>query len=409
MHRIFSFVLIVSLAAIVGCPKKTSPDRETPRRDDKPVASQPALTSDMDAAHVETAQRLINSGLAYLLSEQEADGGWRIGPGARPAATGIVLKVLVQHPSYDTSHPAVKRGFDVLLSYQRPDGGIYDPKEGLENYTTSIALMAISASGDPRFNEAKRRAIGYLRGLIIRPGSKGPRGAEIGADHPMRGGVSYGKHGRPDLSNVGMWVQAMHEAGIKGDDPDMQEVLTFVTRTQNSTEKNASAWAVAGPNDGGFVYAPALRDNLKMGESKAGAAVPGGRGLRSYGSMTYMGFKSMLHANVDRADPRVRAAFDWIRRHWRLDSNPNMPQEKSLQGLYYYYQVYAKALRAWGEPVIRDFKGKEHNWREELVNTLAKRVGDDGSWVNSADRWYEGSKVLVTGYAVLALQEAMKK
>jgi squalene-hopene/tetraprenyl-beta-curcumene cyclase len=38
-----------------------------------------------------------------------------------------------------------------------------------------------------------------------------------------------------------------------------------------------------------------------------------------------------------------------------------------------------------------------------MIEALAKRQAGDGSWVNSADRWYEGDAALVTGYALLAL------
>ena len=124
--------------------------------------------------------------------------------------------------------------------------------------------------------------------------------------------------------------------------------------------------------------------------------------------MTYVGFKSLLYADLSRRDPRVRAALDWIGRYWRLDSNPNMPYDKSLHGLYYYYHAMAKALRAWGEPAITSADGEVHNWRDELIDALAERVAEDGSWINPADRWFEGDANLVTAYAVLALQEAIK-
>ena len=408
--RISCYALMIAVAVVCvslsGCSKKKSDDKDAGKYAPASVA-QPE-TDAMDAAHVKRVQKLINDGLTYLLEQQGEDGGWRIGPGAKPAATAMALKALLQHPDYDTKHPMVRKGFEVLLSYRQLDGGIYDPNEGRANYTTSVALMAICAAKDPQFNEAKRRATAYLRGLLIRPGSKAPDGATITETHPMRGGVSYGEHGRPDLSNLGMWLQALHEAGVEGDDPDIQEALRFVTRTQNFTEKNSSKWAVAGSNDGGFIYAPAVKADLNVGESKAGE-IPGDRGLRSYGSMTYMGFKSLLHANVDRDDPRIRAAFRWIRDYWRLDSNPNMPQDQRQEGLYYYYHVFAKALRAWGEPVIKDLKGGEHNWRHELIDAVAGRVEKDGSWINLKDRWYEGDRVLVTAYVVLALQECMKK
>jgi hypothetical protein len=36
----------------------------------------------------------------------------------------------------------------------------------------------------------------------------------------------------------------------------------------------------------------------------------------------------------------VRAALDWIRRHWTLDHNPNMPDARSKEGLFYFYHVF---------------------------------------------------------------------
>jgi len=372
----------------------------------------PAQTDAIDAEHLGRARKLINDGLTYLLAARDADGGWSMGGAVRPALTAMALKALVQHPDFDTKDPAVRKGFDILLSYQQKSaphkGGIFNRAEGLANYSTAVAVMAMTASGDPRFKGATRQAVAFLKGQQIVPGAESPDGTKITPEHPFAGGVSYGKHGRPDLSNVGMWVQALHDAGVSGDDPALQRALVFITRTQNRSESNPLAWAAAGGNDGGFVYAPAVSASTSRGESKAGRG-PAGRGLRSYGSMTYVGFKSMLYANVARDDPRVRAAYEWIRRYWRLDSNPNMPMTLSKQGLYYYYHVFAKALRAWGAPVIPDAAGRRHNWRHELIDALARRVRPDGSWVNTEDRWHEGSPVLVTCYAVLALQEAMKK
>lgn len=369
--------------------------------------TRPASDDALDPAHTAAARKLIDGGVEYLLTRQDAEGAWDLGGGtARPAATALVLKAVLQHPEYDADSPPVRRGFDVLLRYRQEDGGIYQPGEGLATYTTAVAVMAMTAADRPRLREPIREAVGHLRGLVIESGSRTPGGQVVGEDHPMRGGVSYGsRHGRPDLSNVGMWMETMHQAGVPGDDPDMQKVLGFVTRTQNFTETNERPWALVGPNDGGFIYAPAVRDDLASGESKAGPAPAGG--LRSYGSMTYTGFKSMLYADVERSDRRVRAAFDWIREHWRLDSNPNMPHARSRQGLYYYYLVFARALRRWGEPVITDVEGERHNWRHELIDTLAERVRPDGSWVNEADRWFESNPVLVTSYAVLALQETL--
>ena len=81
---------------------------------------------------------------------------------------------------------------------------------------------------------------------------------------------------------------------------------------------------------------------------------------------------------------------------------------QSTQGLFYYYHVFAKALNAWGQPIIVDAKKVPHNWRAELIQQLATLVKEDGSWVNKSDRWWEGSPVLATSFAMLALEEAVK-
>jgi squalene-hopene/tetraprenyl-beta-curcumene cyclase len=122
-------------------------------------------------------------------------------------------------------------------------------------------------------------------------------------------------------------------------------------------------------------------------------------GLRSYASMTYAGLKSMIYAGLTDNDPRVKAAYDYIRQHYSLDENPGLGQA----GLYYYYHTFAKALALLGKPTLVDSSGRSHDWRAELVEALAKRQNANGSWVNPADRFMEGDPNLVTAYGLLAL------
>jgi squalene-hopene/tetraprenyl-beta-curcumene cyclase len=114
----------------------------------------------------------------------------------------------------------------------------------------------------------------------------------------------------------------------------------------------------------------------------------------------------MLYAGLKKDDPRVQAALGWIREHWTLERNPNMPDKQSREGLFYYYHTFARALAAFGDPIIRDQAGREHNWRLELTETLAKLQKPDGSWLNPHDRWMEGYPALTTAYSMLALLEA---
>ena len=129
----------------------------------------------------------------------------------------------------------------------------------------------------------------------------------------------------------------------------------------------------------------------------AGKAADGG--LRSYAGMTYAGLKSMIYAGLTPDDPRVKAAYAYITKHYTLDENPGLGQV----GLYYYYQTFAKAMALLGQPTFVDGSGESHDWRAELVAALAKRQEPNGGWVNPADRFMEGDPNLVTAYALLAL------
>ena len=382
--------LVAVLIAAACCMPITAAEKKTLKA--------PAL----DDGHKTSVVKLIDGGVKYLLTQKDDRGGWSMGQDAnRPAITALVLKTLVQHPDYSSKSPVVKKGFEALMTYRKSDGGFYEPKMGLPNYTTSIAVMAMVAANDPKFKPDIDKAVKFLRTQQIRPGDKTPKGETVKKGEGFDGGVSYGKHGRPDISNEQMWMQAMSDAGVKADDPDIKRALGFMLRLQNRKESNSADYIQAGPNDNGYIYA--------LGESKAGPW-RNGRGLRSYGSVTYAGFKSMLHAGMSRDDPRVKGAFKWIQRYWRLDSNPNLPKLQSQQGLYYYYHVFAKALRSWGAAEIEDTKGVKHNWRHELIDALAKRVAKDGSWTNKdSERWNEGNPVLATCFATLSLQETLKK
>ena len=221
---------------------------------------------------------------------------------------------------------------------------------------------------------------------------------------PRFGGFGYGRHQRPDLSNTQFALEALHHAGVNPKDPAFEAALTFLSRTQNHSETNDQPWA---GDDGGFAYT-AANGGESMAEEFVGP--DGRRMLRSDGSMTYAGLKSMIYAGLTKDDPRVKAAFDWIRSNWTLDENPGMRElspDVARQGLYYYYYVFAAALDAYDQPVITDARGGRHDWRVDLIDKLASLQKTDGSWVGEK-RWMEDNPVLTTAYVVLALQAAQK-
>ena len=58
--------------------------------------------------------------------------------------------------------------------------------------------------------------------------------------------------------------------------------------------------------------------------------------------------------------------------------------------------------------------GKKINWREALIKKLISLQKVDaktgsGYWVNESGRWWENDPVLVTSYAILAIEEAMPR
>ena len=172
----------------------------------------------------------------------------------------------------------------------------------------------------------------------------------------------------------------------------MIRALRFVSRCQNlETEHNETKFAAKNP-DGGFYYTVAAGGSSQAGETANG-------GLRSYGSMTYAGLKSMIYAGVGPDDQRVAAAYQWAKNHYTLSENPGLGNN----GYYYYLHTLAKALDALGKSEIVDASGVKHDWRKELVATLAEGQQANGSWLNSNERWMEGDPNLVTGYVLLTL------
>ncbi len=338
----------------------------------------------------------IDEALRHLVTTQRPDGAWEAFGQPHPAITALVVQSLVQDERFGPSHPAVKRGIDFTLRFVQPDGGIYVPGEGMRNYHTSVALMLLAATKDAAHAKTISRAQSFLKKLQWDDGE----GHETSSS--WYGGQGYGQHKRPDLSNTQLMLEALHQSGLDANDPVYRKAMVFVSRCQMLGTTNDQPFADSG-GDGGFIYTP-----VNGGESKGGTEVVDGKSrLRSYGSMTYAGFKSLLYAKVDRDDPRVKAAVAWIQRHYTLDHNPNMPGAQSKEGLYYNYYVMARALHAFGKGTITDKNGVPHEWRSELCEKLLSLQRDDGSWVNEADRWYEGNPALVTAYAVLALQTSM--
>ena len=372
------------------------------------VFAAPAWAIDID--HFNKAQSAIEKGIAYLRTTQGQDGSWSPKPG--PAITAMAVQAMLERSDIGPDDPVVAKGIAYILSQQKPDGGIHSGI--LENYNTAICLSALSkVETRPDVAEAIAKAQAYLRNLQW-SNQPLPDGKAVDESHPFYGGAGYGNHGRPDMSNTQVMLQGLYDSGLNCDDPAFQRAIAFISRCQGVPSNTEFGGQIV--QDGGFIYATSV-DKEHVGvpqsmaspemvdEAKAGRPVSG---LRTYGSMTYGGFKSYLYAQLDREDPRVVEAFNWIRRNYTLEKNPGMPEAIEKQGLYYYYVTFARALRAWGSTTIETEGQGSRDWANDVIDALASRQAPDGSWTNEADRWMEGDANLVTGYALLALQEATR-
>ena len=318
--------------------------------------------------------------------------------------TALVLRVFMQSGKAGSSDPDMKKGFDKLLSYQLENGGIF--KDLLGTYNTAIAITALTAANDPKFKEPIDKAVGYLKSLQWTDAIKDlPNGGAVDDNNPNFGGWGYSRaKGRADGSNLQMALEALHESGLNQDDPAYRNAQKFLSRMQNLSETNdQKLWA---GDDGGFIYTPGNKGESMAGEYQDST---GHRLLRSYGSMTYAGLKSMIYAGLKKDDPRVKAAFEWIRRNYTVDENPGMRLNGpgfAENGLYYYYHTMARALRVYGEPILTDPRGIRHDWRIDLIEKLAGLQEADGHF-EGEERFMEKNRTLATSFAAMAIEEAL--
>lgn len=327
-------------------------------------------------------QRAIN----FLKTSQADDGTWT--SNSSSGVTALAVTALVES-GLPLDDPALAKGLRALEKFVQKDGGIYAPGTGHKNYETCVSVMALKAAdAGGKYDKILTRADKFLRGLQWDE-EEGIDKADV-----RYGGADYGpSKKRPDLSNTQFLVEALKTLGAKDDDPSIQKALIFVSRCQNLESPHNTTAMASKVNDGGFFYTVAAG-----GSSPAGKSADGG--LRSYGSMTYAGLKSMIYAGLTAKDPRVKAASDWIRRNYTLSENPGLGQ----QGLFYYYDTFAKTLAVLKLDEFDDAQGQKHDWRKELAEQLFALQQPNGNWVNPKERWLEGDPNLSTAYALLALK-----
>jgi squalene-hopene/tetraprenyl-beta-curcumene cyclase len=340
-----------------------------------------------DPADAGRVQLGLDRARAFLLEQQTEPGRWgamgRSDLGITAMVAGSLALAQERSPELQA---ALQQTVQHLLAAQDADGAIHEGQ--LQSYVTSASVMALTRMDPAAHDAVVQAARAYLQRL------QADEGEGYTPEHRYYGGVGYGGDERPDLSNLQMALEALSAAGVEEGDESYRKALEFLQRTQNRSESNDLDLEVEGQrirpgNDGGAAYAP-----------------------RSYGSMTYALLRGFLFAGLSKDDPRVVAAWEWIKANYTLDVNPGFPAGSDpaapYQGLFYYYYTMAKALALFGEEQWTGANGEVVRWREQLAGRLLAMQRADGSWVNeNSPRWWEGNPTLATAYAVLALEATL--
>lgn len=350
-------------------------------------------TTREDLSFRNEVQRAIDRGTEWLVRHQETNGCWSTAD--HPAVTALALQALLGDPAHRAAKGSnVAGGLRFILSCTKPDGSIH--RVGLQNYNTSISMMALIATGDAQYGPAIRKARQWLLTQQVDLGEKGR------IDSPFDGGVGYGNNSdHSDMNNTFAALEALYFsrdfAKDRGEMNDLNwaAAIQFIQNCQNLPGYNRESWASDDPREkGGFVYYPGR--SMAGGETNAAGRVS----LRSYGSISYAGMLSYIYADLKPDDPRVLAVFDWLRNNFSLEENPGMGQ----QGYYYYLNLMSKALNLRGVRSLELKSGKRVDWRREAAMKLINLQKGDGSWQNDQGRWWEKDPVLVTSYSLLALE-----
>lgn len=359
------------------------------------------------------ARAAIERGVTYLIANQKDDGHWS-NP-TFPALTALPLQAI--HRADIGHEDAIKKACQFISSCAQEDGGIYQiPEEkrkggGLSNYNTAVCIVALHECCG-----AKSLRLVLAGRTFLAETSQNLTGSiyDGGMGYDPATGRDY-----TDLSNSYLAFEAMRLTADAEDfrpegeakaDIDWNAARGFIQRCHNHPDFNDQPWVSRDPEEiGGFAYHPQ--------QTRAGT-VEGKDGVvrfRSMPGMTYAGLLSYIYADVPRNDPRIKATVQWAANHWNLDVASRDPEkagtDRQKEGLFYMYDVMAKGLDAFGHSMLHPDNQDAFNWRRKIIEQILsmQKINEDGHgyWLNEVGRYWESDPVLVTAYAIQALQFAL--
>ena len=325
--------------------------------------------------------------VGFLAARQSPDGAWRSAQSGAfrdgDALTPLVLWALADVRSAPAE--CVASGMRWLENLTAAQGGRAEPWEEIRYplFTASYAAQVFGKAGDARragfwADVVERLRISSALGWPVNAAACGAWG-----DAPSPPRLPPGDAPPPDMLAPNISATLLGLRAIAADDA----ALPFLARCQNFA-----------PGDGGFFFA--IDDPVR---NKAGVASRGR--YRSYGSATCDGVLALVACGVASDDPRMRAAFAWLREHaagarhsgeWPAD---RADDRESLR--YYHAQTFAAVLALAAKSAsMQDWAAEQ---RRTLTADLLAMQRPDGAWEGACPNSFEDDPLIATAFAIRAL------
>ncbi|MEM1303911.1 MAG: prenyltransferase/squalene oxidase repeat-containing protein, partial [Planctomycetota bacterium] len=178
-----------------------------------------------------SATKLLADAMSFLADSQAEDGSWSSFAGS--GVTSLVGTGLLRNGS-SAQDPVVAKALEYVLSHVKPTGAIHLEGTNYRNYETCLAIMFLTeANVGGRYDEVLANAEAFINDL------QWDESEDQGPESLSYGGAGYGRHGRPDMSNTGFFLEAKQSLGRGEEDPAVRKALAFISRCQNlETEYN---------------------------------------------------------------------------------------------------------------------------------------------------------------------------
>ncbi len=350
----------------------------------------------MQATSASDQASALDRGVAWLLKQQAADGGWhsqaygQLKGGA--AVTALVLDTLSQLPtdSIQKNEVAIDRGlkffragFEKRHTIAAIDGSLDFPTYGSALFLTAITRLARKSDEIQKQTKLAREYLFSAQLLEARG---------FAADHPSYGGWDF--LGADDAQGITTGTNVSVVAHI------LEAIANDRAPAAQKARAAAKGWLLRCQQaDGGFAFTP---EPMSL-NNKAEFADEARTKPRSYGTTTCDGIRGLLSLHLTTDDANVKRALTWLSKNPAIAVVPGFealpPETEWRRGLRFYY--YCGLARILPRLPAADRPGRQ----QAIERILLKEQQADGRWQNESDRMRENDPLIATSFAISTLAQ----